>query len=235
MKKLISIILVLVLAFAFSITALAEDTIWIEDPADLGENFEDIGIVLDDSAPEDATIYIEAYDAGSMGEDDWDNYYDEITDIVWDYFEDPAFDEDVYFNSIQHLFEAVVAVDEEIVTGVGGRVTITNYFMGNATLNAILHYFQTAEDGDWEFLLITDFEYDAETGVLSFYVEDFAWWSIFLALIERGVDPEVAAQVASARSPRTADNSIHFGIVMLIVLSAAATTVVVSKKVRSRV
>ena len=241
MKKLISIILVLVLAFAFSITVLAEEGLDVYYPPDPGEDNENFDLDLEEP-PEGIDGEIWGVDAETFDDDDWDDYINLVDETIEAYFESDAYDEEIYFDGVQYLVSTLVGErdgEDIIATGavVGGWITISNYDLGNNKLNAILQAMQLEENGDWAYILLNNenFYYDAETGTLYIYVDDLGWFSIFWALIERGVDPETAAKVASARSPRTADNSIHVGIVLLLVLSAVTTTVVISKKARTRV
>jgi hypothetical protein len=145
--------------------------------------------------------------------DDWRSYVDELWDEFYDY----------WFNT-----DGVWPYTG--VSGVSGWVTISNNDWGNNTIKAILQWVNGLdEDDEWfgEFRLITDFYLDTD-GSLRIRVEDFGTWSAFWALLEK------AGLVANERSPGTADNSIHFGIILLIVLSAAVTTFVVAKKVRNK-
>ena len=239
MKKIIPIILVLVMAFAFSITTLAEDeeNIVVLPPVDAGLDEEtwtreNLDLVLVEP-PDGVEGNIWSPDPDWFEETWADTYEEDLLDIVEGYKNSDAYDEKVVFNAIQ--FIAVTTVfDPSIgefgtgVTGVGGKITITNYFLGNDTLKAILQWFE-----DETYILITNFDYDPVTGTLTFDVDDLGMWSMFLALIERGIPPAQAAKILSARSPQTADNSINGGIILLLTLSAAAGTVVISKKVRN--
>ena len=239
MKKVIPIILVLTMAFAFSITALAEDDIVALPPVDPGEldeateTFENFDIALDESAPPNAEGWLDGDITEDWDEEDWASYNDWILDIAQDYKESDAYDKDVFFDAIQFIVAGEVFDNQtgDNLTGIGGWITILNYNLGNNTINAILQMIWANRD-EYDYILITDFEYDAETGTLSFYVDDLGFWSLFFALIERGVDLPTAARVANASSPQTSDNSIHAGIILLIVLSAATATVVISKKAR---
>ena len=245
MKKVIPIILVLTMAFAFSITALADDVedevdeveIEVLPPVDPGEfdsetrEYDNLDLELEEP-PEnvEAEIY-------GWAEEDLDQYWpgheEYVSERVEEYKKSDAYDKDIPFDAIQVIAATYVfdPVNEVEVTGVGGWITVTNYKLGYDTLKAILQYFEGL-DG-FEYRLITEFEYDPVTGTLKFFVDDLGFWSMFFALIERGVDPATAARVANARSPQTSDNSIHAGIILLFALSAAAATVVIAKKARN--
>ena len=267
MKKLISIIVVLTMAFAFSITALAEDVDAI-NPPDPGEwndetgNFENVYVEFDEAPPNTNTdTYV--YDP-----DGWDGYDEQMQNTATDYKNSDAYDKNIQFNAVQLLVGTqVIEYDPDVEDwdldiddfggdweafdaayqewwdryavgggGVGGWVTVINKDWNTDTVKAILQLIGWMENGEWfsEYRLFTSdmFEYDPVTGTLRFYVDDFGWWSEFFALIERGVDPETAMKVLNARSPKTEDTSIHAGIILLIVLSAATATVVISKKAR---
>jgi len=64
-------------------------------------------------------------------------------------------------------------------------------------------------------------------------VDDLGRWSEFFALIERGIDPATAERDFNATSPQTSNNSIYVGIILLITLSAAVTTISISRKARN--
>jgi len=281
MKKAISIILVLIMAFAFTITALADDVVALP-PLDAGYdedgNPQNIDVEFDpDTLPDDLDNVATDWWGGWYWPD-WvdltaeqrDNWLANQEQWLLNYLESDAFDPEISFNAIQWFLDAEVyefdpsfdfegwwdnfwdniwyvgfdwhdfwennespwdsyIVDRNL--GVGGWVTISNSAMDYNTVNAILQWFENDEIG--EFRLITDLVFDEATGTWSFYVDDFGFWSMFWALIERGVDPETAANVAAGRSPATADNSIHVGIILLVVLLAGAATVVIYKKVRN--
>ena len=245
MRRIIPIILVLIMAFAFSITVLAEgeDEIVVLPPADPGEydtntgDYENIEVKLEDGTPDNVEAIVwaatpEWYEANKENSDEWDLM------IAEDYINSDAYDENIYFDAIQFLaFVDVIQSNEPYAGGAGGTLTITNYFLGNNTLNAILQWFEGYKDNvDFSgYILITNFDYDPITGILVIYVDDFGWFSEFYALIERGVEPATAAKVLSERSPKTANNSMHAGIVMLLSLSAAAGTVVTTKKARNKI
>ena len=246
MKKLISIIVVLTMAFAFSITALAEDDVEVLPPVDPGWNeetgeLENIDVELDEPLPPDVDGFVDGVSPEEVS-DRWPNHDEFLLNVVEEYKNSDAYDEDVIFDAIQYIAEVWFYekdTDNFVNPGAGGWITISNYFLGVDTIKAILHWIAYEIDGDdgyllSEYRLITSdlFEYDPVTGTLRFYVDDLGFWSMFFALIERGVDPEIALQVANARSPKTEDTSIHAGIILLIVLSAATATVVISKKAR---
>jgi len=227
------------MAFAFSITALAEDEeevieVEILYPVDPGynedtNNYDNLDLKLDPT-PENPNI-----ESGIWGiEDEWfedawaDIYEDFCLEAGEGYINSDAYDEKVVFDAIQFIAGTWVQENDEGVSGVGGWITVTNYFLGYDTIKAILQWFE-----DDEFFLITNFEYDAKTGTLKFYVDDLGAWSYFFALIQRGVPPAQAAKVLSGTSPQTSDNSIHGGIILLLTLSAATGTVVISKKARN--
>jgi len=243
MKRVIPIILVLVMAFAFSITALAdgeEEDIVVLPPVDPGEKIDDIytndnlDLVLDPT-PSDPNIESGIYgiDTEDWDEDYWNGYNDHLLFIVDEYKSSAAYDKDIVFDAIQYIAETFV-IDSTIVgpdngvTGLSGWITVSNYNLGYDTIKAILQLFEGVD-----YILITEFEYDAATGTLKFFVEDLGVWSVFFALIERGVAPATAARVASGRSPQTSDNSIYVVIILLITLSAAVTTIAISKKARN--
>jgi len=226
------------MAFAFSITALAEgeEDIVVLPPVDPGLNeetgyFENIDVELDAPLPPDVEGYIDAILPGEL-DDEWPDYNEDLLEHVEGYKNSPAYNDEVVFDAIQYigriLFEDALTGDN-VNPGIGGWVTVINKDWNINTVKAILQWFQ-----DEEYILITSdqFEYDPVTGTLRFYVEDFGFWSEFFALIERGVDPVTAMQVLNAKSPKTEDTSIHAGIILLIVLSAATATVVISKKAR---
>ena len=245
MKKVIPIILVLTMAFAFSITALAEGDVEVLPPVDPGDwngetrANENLDLELDAELPPDVVDYI-----GGIAPEDidewWPEHDEELLDYVEGYKNSDVYDKEIIFDAVQYIAETWfmdTQIGDYTNPGVGGWITVTNYFLGSDTIKAILQVFGYELGDDYyfstEYRLITDLiEYDPVTGTLKFYVEDLGMWSMFLALIERGVDPETALRVANARSPKTEDNSVHAGIILLIVLSAATATVVISKKAR---
>ena len=244
MKKVIPIILILTMAFAFSVTALAEDDVVVLPPVDPGEwdadaeTLENFDICLDTPVPPNVDVYVEMFDPEEI-ENDWPDYDDEMLAFVEDYKDSDAYDKTIVFNAIQYIAGVFFWDDvaqEHVFSETGGWITVTNKDWSINTVKAILQFFEYLKDDEVisEYRLITEFDFDPETGTLSFYVDDFGWWSVFFALIEKGVDPETAAKVANASSPQTSDNSIHAGIILLIVLSAATATVVISKKERIR-
>jgi len=246
MKQVIPIILVLIMAFAFTITTLADDEeeIVVLPPVDLGENeetgtYDNIGVDLKDPDP-GVEAYVSTPDTTDWDDDDWDTYNEILLDVVDEYKASDVYDEKIVFDAIQYI--AAVQVGEWIddvwnpVSGVGGYITIVNKDWNINTVKAILQWFEgIVNDSYYEgYRLITDFDWDPATGTLTFWVDDFGYWSEFFALIQRGVPPAKAAKVLSGTSPQTSDNSIHGGIILLIVLSAAAATVVISRKARSQ-
>ena len=245
MKKVIPIILVLIMAFVFSITALADDEedIVVLPPVDPGQNGENLDLELEPPYPNDAVGSIGGDNTETWNESDWDSYNEELLDHVEGYKNSAVYNEDIVFDAIQFIAGVSVDIYNEgndtymAVPGVGGWITVTNKDWNINEVKAILQWFaiEMNLDESWsgDYRLITDFEWDPETGTLRFFVDDFGLWSLFFALIERGVDPVTAARVASGKSPQTSDNSAYVGIILLTVLSAAATTVVISRKARS--
>jgi len=173
---------------------------------------------------------------------DWDTYnsLNELFDELWDEFDKTGLEPyseqwwDAFDLLWTDVFEDFWDTNDEWMSrdpGLGGWITIKNNDWGGNVIKAILQWFSgEGDDGEWinEFRLIAeaDFEFDAD-GNLRIRVADFGSYSLFFALLQQlGV-------VANERSPRTADNSINVGIILIIVLLAATATTVIYKKARN--
>ena len=247
MKKLISIILVVAMAFTVSTIALAEDGN-AEDanvllPLDPGENNENIYVELDEGAPDTLHVTVFGEDPEWVQEDkdfylEWGEW---VSDMVAERFQDPAspdYDETLVVNTVQLLGWAGIwdELIEDNVAGVGGRLFIKNdLWLPDDVIRVLQAIWDDAGDFDWQ-LLPGYLTFDAATGEWWIDVPDFGMWSEFWALIERliasGVDPKDIPKILGDRSPSTSDNSVGLGIVLLIVLGAAAITTVSVKKAR---
>jgi len=115
-----------------------------------------------------------------------------------------------------------------LVDGFGGKVTIWNPDWSPEDTIRIAQFMGFLYEWNPDFIEATQ---NAD-GSWSFYVEDFDGWSLFFALIQRGVPVEDAVRVltATARSPRTSDNGIHAGIILLLVLASTGTVFAISAK-----
>ena len=238
LKKIVPIVLVLIMAFAFSFTSLAkggEEDVVVLPPVDLGVNeayeVENISVDLDKALPSDVDIAIDTVTSEEFAYGDWPTYDEELLFRVEGYKNHDVYDKDIVFDAIQFIAGVVVVDVNDDLAGVsagGGKITVTNYNLGYDTIKAILQSFN-----EEEYILITEFEYDPATGTLAFYVDDLGKWSEFFALIERGAAPATAERDFNATSPQTSNNSIHAGIILLITLSAAATTIAILRKARN--
>jgi len=250
MKKLIAIILVVLMASAFSITALADDDYGDIPPhRDQGCIWHDgcvlfctrlppvpiegIGVEADSDSPVNIDIIQIDFD------DENDFFFDEIVPHVGEM--QGLFDEPLLWNKIpdELWVDAISQIGLIEVTNTdgsafvgGGWITISNDdWCSTDTIRLLRFFCDTGLFDD----VIDEFTYNAADGTWVVWVDDIGLLSLFFALIERGVCPEEAIKIvlSSSTSPKTSDNSIHAGIILLIVLSAAAVTVVASKKVRN--
>ncbi|WP_066686926.1 hypothetical protein [Christensenella intestinihominis] len=230
MKKIVGIMLVLVMVLAFAVPALAE-------PVDL-ENGSSFDIYVPD--PDNPDVAIPA------DETNLDVFYEELT---------PEADE-----ALTSIAEGVVEADEDVdepdeikpVVGVeaglgtydenGEMVGWETYTGGgyftfwDDSINSydLVQIMQTWEDEDGGWYNMYDAAYDESDGSWNIWVDDIGYFSYYVALIQRGVAPEEAAELAqeqAQKSPKTADNGAGEGLLLIIMALGIAGAAVSIKKV----
>jgi len=241
MKKLIGIILVIAMAFSLSTVALGVD--WEPDPEHPGwdapppaEQEKNSGNIADATNllpvdPNDITIMLYESD------DDLADLALDINQANW---------------ALEELFIDEVLIPSGIAQGITvdaisqiGNIQITYIDDGSEFTGKFWLDFHNQDwrpgtdrvwiaqwlDNDGEFADLFEARFDSELGVWWILLEDIGLASWFWALIQRGMPVEAAlATVLSgtARSPLTGDNSIHAGIILLIVLTTAGSVLAVS-------
>ncbi|MDL2237154.1 hypothetical protein LJC56_04895 [Christensenellaceae bacterium OttesenSCG-928-K19] len=210
MKKVVGIVLALVLVFAFATVSMAA-----EEPL---ESIEEVEIWSDEEIPEE-DLYFDDTDLSGNGEGITE---EDVLDFVEaDKAIDPTLPDLPKYDEIKDVGTLVI----DSTTPIPGQMRIYEPTWTKQDLVNIARFFEVGYE------IIEDIKYDEAGGYWYFDVDDLDTWSIYIALVQKGVKPAEAAKIAST-SPKTADSSTNSSMAIVIMLAASVMALVAFKKAR---
>lgn len=250
MKKVVGVLLAVILVFALTATTLAAE-VEVLDPVDADKTNYYVTESEEEGAPivatEDAGIDVEY---GQMSKEDEAEFIKE--ELIPDVASAP---------DLVSKYDAVkqIGISEFIDTQTGevyDRAGWIQFFASDINSYDKVKIYRDLLDGYFQ---IQDAVYDATDNSWWFYSEEIGVASLYFALIERGVDPVKAAEIAkqeaeasntntgkttdnapkadttnasTAKSPKTGNNSMDMGTVLLLMSLAAAGAVAALMQVK---